>query len=350
MFNPKFTVTGKIISGISQIEGARALIENSPLIPVYERQFKNDALTRTVHHSTHIEGNPLPFSQVKQVLDGREQDIVAKPRDVQEILNYRKVVEFIDRVDRENLIDEIDEATILKVHSFVVEKVSPIEETGSYRIGLVTIRSSETGEITYAPPRPEYVPVQVKEFLTWFYSEPTRNLHPVIRAGVALAEIARIHPFFSGNGRTSRAVATLSLYLDGYDIKRFFCLDEYYDKDAPSFYEAIQTYKDSSHDLTVWLEYFTEGLAIEMSSVKDRVLKLSKESKVRKKYGQVHLTERAEKIVNYMQDYGRMQNAEFRKLLPDVSDDTILREISGLIKQGLVVKKGKTKAAYYELK
>lgn len=350
MFNPKFTVTGKIVSNVSQIEGARALIENSPLIPVYERQFKNDAQIRTIHHSTHIEGNPLPFTQVKRVLDGREEEVVAKPRDVQEILNYRKVVEFIDRVDRENLIDEIDEETVLKVHSLVVDKISPPEESGKYRTGLVTIRSSVTGDISYAPPRPEYVQTQMRDFLTWFESEPARNLHPVIRAGIALAEIARIHPFFSGNGRTSRSIATLSLYLDGYDIKRFFCLDEYYDKDAPAYYDAIQTYKDISHDLTAWLEYFTEGLAIEMSSVKDRVLKLSKESKVRKKFGQVNLTERAEKVVNYMQDYGRMQNVDFKKLLPDVSDDTILREISGLIKQGLVIKKGKTKAAYYELK
>ncbi len=350
MFEPKFTVTPKIIQSLSQIEGAKALIENSPLIPVYERQFKNDAIVRTVHHSTHIEGNPLPFNQVKRVLDGREEEVVAKPRDVQEVLNYRKVVDFIDRAAAEGQIKTIKEPTLLKIHALVVDKIAPPQEAGAYRTGLVTIRSSIDGAISFAPPRPEYVPEQVKEFLVWLSSEPATKLHAVIRAGVILAETARIHPFFAGNGRTSRALATLSLYLGGYDIKRFFCLDEYYDQDAPSYYEAIQTYKDLSHDLTTWLEYFAEGLAVEMGAVKDRVLKLSKESKVREKYGQVYLSERQEKIVNYLTDYGRMQNNDFKKLLPGVSDDTILREIGSLMKQELVVKKGKTKAAYYELK
>lgn len=350
MFSPKFTITPKILENASRIEAARSLIENSPLIPTYERQFKNEAMVRTVHHSTHIEGNPLPFTQVKRVLDGREEEVVAKPRDVQEILNYRRVVGFIDKAAREGWVKKIDEDLILKIHRLVVEKISPPEEAGNYRTGLVTIRNSHTGEISYAPPRPEYVSSQVQEFLRWLGSDAAVKLHPVLRAGIILAEVARIHPFFAGNGRTARSLATLSLYLDGYDIKRFFCLDEYYDKDAPAYFAAIQTYKRASDDLTGWLEYFTEGLAIELNYVKERVLKLSKETQIRQKVGHIFLSERQEKIVSYLADYGRLTNADFHKIFPDISDDTILREITGLLKKGIVVKRGKTKSAYYQLK
>jgi predicted HTH transcriptional regulator len=38
---------------------------------------------------------------------------------------------------------------------------------------------------------------------------------------------------------------------------------------------------------------------------------------------------------------------EGRKILPMVSDDTVLREIKDLMKKGLLKKRGKTKAAYY---
>ncbi len=35
--------------------------------------------------------------------------------------------------------------------------------------------------------------------------------------------------FTDGNGRVARAVATLILFLDGYDIRKFFSFEEYFD-------------------------------------------------------------------------------------------------------------------------
>lgn len=349
MFNPTFRITPEILQNVSRIETARTLVESSPLLPVYERHIKNDAVIRSVHHSTHIEGNPLPFMQVKRVLDGREDDVVAKPRDVQEILNYRKVVDFIDSISRDKGLTLINQDVIKKIHSLIVDKLVTTEEQGRYRTGLVTIRNSVTGEISYAPPRPEYIQGLMNDLSGWLDSEVFKKIHPVLRAGIILAEVARIHPFFSGNGRTSRAVSTLSLYIDGYDIKRFFSFDEYFDKDAPSYYQAIQTYQSATDDLTFWLEYFTEGMAIELDSVKERVLKLSRETKIRRQHGPVLLNERQEKILEYLQDYGRLSNSDFKKLFPEISDDTILREISSLIKRNLILKRGKTKSSYYEV-
>ena len=68
MYTPKFTITNKILKDIGEIEAAKEVIENAPLVPYYEKQFKTEAIARTVHHGTHIEGNDLTFMQTKKVL------------------------------------------------------------------------------------------------------------------------------------------------------------------------------------------------------------------------------------------------------------------------------------------
>jgi len=60
--------------------------------------------------------------------------------------------------------------------------------------------------------------------------ETLRRSMRAIRAELA-AEGVRIHPFVDGNGRTARALATLILYKCGFDTKRFFALEEYYNVD-----------------------------------------------------------------------------------------------------------------------
>jgi len=64
-------------------------------VPAYEVKFRQEAIIRTVHHGTHIEGNPLNTGQVAAVLEGKE--VTARDRDIQEILNYRNVLKYIDQ-------------------------------------------------------------------------------------------------------------------------------------------------------------------------------------------------------------------------------------------------------------
>ena len=40
-------------------------------------------------------------------------------------------------------------------------------------------------------------------------------------------------------------------------LESFFSLEEYFDKDACDYYEALQSVEKKDGDLTHWLEYFT---------------------------------------------------------------------------------------------
>jgi Fic family protein len=170
-----------------------------------------------------------------------------------------------------------------------------------------------------------------------------------LKAGVVHYEFVRIHPFVDGNGRVGRLLSTLILYQEGYDIRRFFSIEEYFDRNAQDYYEALKTVALRDGDQTLWLEYFTEGLAIELTKVRERVERISVDGKLKQKLGgaPLLLSERQLKIIEYIQETGYLQNSAFKSLFPFVSEDTVLNELKSLITRGVVKKVGKTKAAKY---
>lgn len=349
MFSPKFSITNKILTNVAKIEASKAVIENSPLVPAYEAKFRQEAIVRTVHHGTHIEGNPLEQPEVEKVLEGK--DVTARDRDIQEILNYREVLKFINLKKDE----PITEKSLLEIHKLTTKKILKADEAGKYRYTQVRVTNSRTGETSYLPPPPSQIADLVRSFLLWLNQLGSEETHPIIKAAITHYIITAIHPFVDGNGRAARALSMLVLFKDDYDIKKFFSLEEYFDRDAGSYYTVLQKTSNQSkkldeRNLTSWIEYFTDGLATELARVREKVQRLSVDLKLKGKMGQVPLNERQLKLVEYMQKAGQVSNKEWRDFIPMVSDDTILRELKYLMRKGLVKKRGRTKSAYYVLK
>lgn len=346
MYQPNFTINNSILKHIGVIEAAKEVIENSPLVPAWEAKFREDALVRTVHHGTHIEGNDLSRTEAEKVLAGGT--IVGRDRDIQEVLNYRNVLKYIEGYKGKTITEEV----IKHLHALTAHRLLAEGQVGEYRKTQVVVKNAETGEITFRPPPAVEVPFLLADFLSWANSVNGETFHPALKAGVVHYELVRIHPFLDGNGRVSRAVATLILFMEGYDIKRFFSLEEYYDREPMHYYEALQSVGANSGNLTNWLEYFSQGLAIELTRIKEKVKSLSTDIKIKKSFGgqQMTLTERQIKVVEFIQENGFLQNKAFFELFPMVSEDTILRDLKDLLKKGIVKKEGSTKGAKYVLK
>jgi len=346
MYKPRFKITTELLSSLGQIEAAKGIIDNAPLVPLWEMRFKKEAVERSVHYATALEGNPLNFTEVKEILDkGSGHSVVARERDIQEVLNYRDAVGYLESVDKEFITAD----TIGDLNAIITKNILADDLRGKYREVAAVSRDSRTLEKILDWPEPGRVPGLMAEFCGWLKGEG-REANPILRAGIIHTWFVLIHPFYEGNGRTARILSTLSLFLDGYDIKKFFSLEEYYDSDAESYYKAIKSVLDTKGDYTCWLEYFCLGLAMEFNRVKERVLKLSRDAGLREAAGQVRLNPRQEKIIIFVKDYGQIKNQDWGELFPAVSDDTILRDIKELVEKGILVKKGKTKAARYELK
>lgn len=346
MYQPQFIITNKILKTIGIVEAAKEVIENSPLVPAWEAKFREEAVVRTVHHGTHIEGNDLSKNEAEKVLAGHT--IVGRERDIQEVLNYRNVLKFIGDFQGKKISEEV----IKHLHALIAYRLLPEDQVGEYRKTQVVVKNAQTGEVTFRPPPAIEVPFLIDDFVDWVNNVGSDDVHPALKAGTVHYELVRIHPFLDGNGRVARAVATLVLFSEGYDIKRFFSLEEYYDREPMHYYEALQSVGKSKGDLNVWLEYFTEGIAIELTRIKEKVKSLSTDLKIKKSLGghQLALTERQIKIMEFIQEQGFLQNKAFFELFPQVSEDTVLRELKDLLKKGIVKKEGSTKGAKYVLR
>lgn len=347
MYQPKYLITNKILKNIGIIEAAKEIIDHAPLLPYYEKEFQKDAMVRSVHHGTHIEGNELNLDQAERVIEG--QQVVARQRDIQEVINYRRVMEFIEKVMNEKQDAKVDEELIKTLHKMTVEKILPPEKIGVFRKTQVVVKNSLTGEVTFKPPVAIAVPVQINDFVDFINNAGPDEIHPVLKSGVVHYELVRIHPFIDGNGRVSRALSTFILFREGYDIRKFFSLEEYFDNNATEYYRALQSVGRNEGDLTEWLTYFTQGLAIELSKIKDKIEKISVDVKLKERQGgaPILLSDRQLKIMEYIQKVGYLQNNGFKQLFPMVSEDTVLNELKYLLKNGLIKKTGKTKGAKY---
>lgn len=343
------------------------MVNNAPLIPAYEKQFREEAALSTIHHGTHIEGNELSFTQAEGVLDGKK--IVAGARDIQEVINYRNVLKYLDEEVKESggykgaetgesKDWKYTEKQILKIHASAMDKILEDEDRGKFRKVQVILRNAQTGEIVFRPPPAPEVPYLIEDFLQWLNSKEGKELHPVLRSAIAHYVISSVHPFTDGDGRTARGFATLILFSESYDIKRLFALEEYFDKNAFDYYDALRKTdltnegNFNERDLTGWLEFFTKALAIELTQIKEKVRRISLDDKIRAKLGgkQIALNERQMKIMEHIEARGQVTMRELKGVLSMISEDTILREIYSLMKQKLIKKKGSRKAAKYVIR
>ena len=287
---------------------------------------------------------------------------MARERDVQEIINYRRVIRFIDELASMRQKKKRAKARWLytqkmlkRTHELTCARIINEAHQGVYRSTQVVLRNSQTGEIFFQPPPAIEVAYLMEDFFDWLNSAAARKVHPVLRAGIVHYVLVAIHPFVEGNGRASRAFATLVLFAEDYDIKRFFSLEEYFDKDAAAYYEALfavssQSKNLSRRDLTPWLEYFVEVMAAELDRVKQRVRNISFDAKFKGRLGtQIPLNERQIRLMEYLEENGKISTQEANSLLTGYSEDTVLRDLNYFRKKGIVKRVGRTKGARYVL-
>ena len=305
MFEPQFTYTDKIVNYIAEIASAKEVIRNAKILPLYDTKLKQDALIRSSHYSTSIEGNPLNLDEVKTLINNNEKPTTKAE---QEVLNYFNVLNHLDQYSDEIITCD----TILSVHKDLTKDLlrNP-EYEGKFRDTRVFIGNLHTQEINYMPPDAYKVPGLVDDLLDWL-NNSADEMYPVIIAGILHYELVRIHPFVDGNGRTSRLMATLILSVHKFNINNYFTLDEYYNQDRQAYVDALHS-ADKNHDLTNWLEYFCGGVLYSINKVKSEVLKLAK---ITSKYDNtIQLTPNEISVLTLLEEKGHIQNKDIQEML-----------------------------------
>ncbi|MDQ2840123.1 MAG: Fic family protein [Acidobacteriota bacterium] len=336
---PRFTITNAITAALTQVERARGFLEAAQLSDDWLTGMQQRALVLEAHYSTHIEGTHLTLDQAEKLLSGEELAGV-DPDDARELLNYRHAFELVAEYLGSG--EPITEGLIREIHKRLVRGVrGDTSSPGEYRRLQNYVANSLTKEIIYTPPSPLEVPAQMADLVAWIGIET--GVHPVLAAGIAQFQLVHIHPFVDGNGRTARLLSALYLYRTGYDFKRLFTISEYYDRDRTAYYRSLQTVRERDLDLTGWLEYFTQGLAIQLTEVQRKGELLIRQDVLTLKY---RLSSRQKAAVGLaLEKAFGIQDLE--ALFPGVNRRTLQRELKFLTESGLLVTRGATRNLSY---
>ena len=276
VWSPRFTLTPSIARGLMQIEAARALVDHTPISPAAEAELRAQARVQAAHYSTLIEGNRLTLAQAKQVVADEKMRIVGRERDVSEVRNYwialLRVEEWAEK--KRPLTEEL----IKRLHA-LVEK-GPRAPPTPYRDGQNAIKNSATGALIYLPPEAKDVPILMASLVAWAAEAERSSLPVPIIAALVHYQFVTVHPYYDGNGRTARLLATFILHKSGYGLNGFFSLEEHHAKDLQGYYQALTVHPHHNYyfgrseaDLTAWLEYFISSLAEVFEAVRCRAQK-----------------------------------------------------------------------------
>ena len=275
MFQPKFTITPKIAQALMRMEAAKQAVGDLPMTSKMQARLRETARFLSTHYSTQIEGNRLTLEEATRVIK-KSEHFPGRKRDEEEVLGYYRALDELEKLNRKPKF-KISETTIKTLHALVMGGKRGRVKPTQYRDGQNVIRDSRDGAIVYMPPEAKDLKSLMAEMVWWIESTQKGGLPCPLQAAIAHYQFATIHPYYDGNGRTARLLATLILYLGGYDLKGFYSLEEYYAKDLPAYYKALAVGPSHNYymgraesDITGWVEYFCLGMAESFDFVQSR--------------------------------------------------------------------------------
>jgi len=330
MYIPEYSITPKTLSNVAIIEYGKALIENTTILPSWESQLKKEAKVKIVHGSLQLIGINSETQVIKQALDD-----IDRSHD-QETSNVIKTTLLVDDISKNKEFDEVD---LKYIHKTLTEGLVPKVKQGSYRSTKIQGKT-----------RPEEILAEIVSLFDWYSSSDARETHPILTSAIMKARLETIQPFEEMNNLVSNFLTQINLKTSGYGFRDLISIENYYKNSRAEYREQLDSLDTKEADLTRWIEYFTDGMASEVSTVSQNVRLLAKDTKIAKATGRNKVSSRQERIIEYLQDYGMMQNKDFPRLFPDISEDTILRDLKTLIDMDIVQKMGSTKSSRYELR
>lgn len=340
MFKPKYQLTSQILANIAQIERLYGQLEATRTPLKLELDIEKRNLIQSTYISNSVEGNPLTFPEVTNLLLGSR---VPANRNEKEVKNYFDILKKLSNYTHQKL----SVSFVKKIH---LELLTGTDDAIAGRIRnkeiVVGRYKSVEGKakllIKHNPPFHQSGEIEdaLKDLLNWVNIE--NEASAVIRSGIFHHQFVYIHPFEDGNGRICRLFTALSLLSSGYLINKYFVLDDWYDIDRILYSDKLHSADNG--DKTEWLEYFTDGIKYSLQSALSR-FNTSFESM----NFENRPTAKEKEVLKIFEIQKEITAPELALKLK-VSRQQAHALLSSLIDKGFLSKKGSTKSSYYFLK
>jgi Fic family protein len=221
-------------------EKLKRLNKFRPLPVSAVKKLKEQFEIEMTYNSNAIEGNSLTLKETYLVVN-EGITIKGKPlKDHLEAKNHQEALDYLYDLVGKGKKNAFSENLIRSLNQIVQQNIDK-EWAGRYRNSEVII-----GGAKHKPPEAFKVPKMMTGLIKW-YSD-NQKLHQVELASIIHHRLVYIHPFFDGNGRTSRLVMNIILMQAGFplvvvmknDRKRYYASLSVADKgDYKSFVNFI---------------------------------------------------------------------------------------------------------------
>ncbi len=201
----------------------------------------------------------------------------------------------------------------------------------------------------FTPPDQGDVPALMRSFALWLRQED--GIHPVVKAGLAHIHLVAIHPFWDGNGRTARGMATLLLQRSQFGFRKLLSLESQLFANRDSYLTTLEqtlgTRFSLDYDATPWLEEFTLALATEVQRLEDNLTDWHR--RVQENYHIADTMGLAHRKVDghvFAMRTGQITRADYMQIT-GVSAITASRDLAALVQAGVLIPEGKTRSRIY---
>jgi len=267
-----YNLSPKIAGHLKNIDLLRQKILTMPVSPRNELRLRWEANLQKLYWSLTLSGNNLGKSDMITLIAFQWENKLTVAQ--KEVVNYKKGLDYI----RENWWvnpKPVSANVILKLYELSCKATTP-PSLNSFKAAKADI----------------------EKFLDYLN---TGSEHPVLQAAIAQIHILGIAPFVSGNGRVSRLLTYLYLYKTGYDVREMLVFDEYLRVDLVTLREAVESVRRYK-TLTLWFEYFTEGVEKNLSRVYEDLSSPQFKTHLTQSFWK--LNERQKKVLNILEQPG----------------------------------------------
>lgn len=342
MFQPKFTITPRLLENIKKIALIISDLNRCAFPRVVLMELERKANSLSAYASTSIEGNPLPLTEVKRILKTHPRQIRDSER---EVLNYNKALQDLNELIRQGRV-RFDRQFVLKVHSQIMSGLLDKFRCGKLRKEPVFVNDPKSRKPVYLPPDHGDVPGLMDDLVD-FVKGNDGKIDPLIVSGIYHKQFVIIHPFIDGNGRTARLTTKALLAQMGLNTFNLFSFENYYNANVSRYFQRVGVSGNyyeiaAAVDFTEWLEYFTEGII-------DELLRVEKELKTVSVTPETALKPYHLKIVGYIKEHGYITDADYGRLVKRAKATRNL-DFKKLLDMKIIERLGKGKSTYYKLR
>lgn len=272
----KIKIDNEILNKIIAIEKKKNSLDLIKIPINLSNKFKKNTKKITSYASNKIEGNPLTYEQVEDVIATKDNHHFLKPE--QEIKNYYLSLELLEK--KLNNKEQLSTKLLLEIQKQICdgESKEKIGFRGPMPPGVLFAVWNKNHTPAYIPPEYNDVPSLIEELFCYVNNSTD---HPLIKAAVIHYQLVTIHPFEDGNGRTARIISSYYLSLCGYGFKNIGSLEEYISYDIEDYYQSLQmdlpiNYYDGRNNPPhpeIWIKYYLKIFDLYASKVLSIALK-----------------------------------------------------------------------------